>query len=197
MPKQAVLILEDDPTWQDILRELIADLNFKPVVAADYQAAEHELDRRRYALVVVDISLVFDDHADRGGVEFLKRINTLARRLPTIVVTGYPSVELAIETLAEQGAAYFFRKDDFDRRKFKAIVSENALVDVALNTLSEREREVLALMGEGRTNQEIAHRLTVSINTVKKHVQNIFTKLEVNSRAGAVAKAAEQEQEQL
>jgi GAF domain-containing protein len=55
--------------------------------------------------------------------------------------------------------------------------------------LSEREREVLTLLIQGQTNKEIAETLTVSVNTVKKHVQSIFTKLNVDSRAAAVAKA--------
>jgi DNA-binding NarL/FixJ family response regulator len=59
--------------------------------------------------------------------------------------------------------------------------------------LSEREREVLALLIDGRTNKEIAEALTVSVNTVKKHVQSIFTKLNVDSRAAAVAKALGQD----
>jgi GAF domain-containing protein len=55
--------------------------------------------------------------------------------------------------------------------------------------LSRREREVLTLLIQGRTNKEIAEALIVSVNTVKKHVQSIFTKLNVDSRAAAVAKA--------
>ncbi|HRV93336.1 MAG TPA: response regulator transcription factor [Anaerolineae bacterium] len=195
MTKQVVLILEDDPTWQKILQELITDLDFKPVVTASYEAAIAELPKRLYALAVVDISLVWNDHADRGGVAVLKEISQLTRRLPTIVVTGYPTVELAIETLADLAAVHFFQKNEFNRRKFKEVVRANALSETPLNSLSERERQVLSLMAEGQTNQEIADRLTVSINTIKKHVQSIFTKLNVSTRAAAVAKAAEQEPE--
>ncbi|MCB0179719.1 MAG: response regulator transcription factor [Anaerolineae bacterium] len=195
MTKQVVLILEDDPTWQKILQELITDLDFKPVVTASYEAAIAELPKRLYALAVVDISLVWNDHADRGGVAVLKEISQLTRRLPTIVVTGYPTVELAIETLADLAAVHFFQKNEFDRRKFKEVVRANSLSETPLNSLSERERQVLSLMAEGQTNQEIADRLTVSINTIKKHVQSIFTKLNVSTRAAAVAKAAEQEPE--
>ncbi len=54
--------------------------------------------------------------------------------------------------------------------------------------LSDRENEVLSLLIEGRTNKEIADALFVTVNTVKKHVQNIYTKLNVDSRAAAVAK---------
>jgi LuxR family maltose regulon positive regulatory protein len=56
-------------------------------------------------------------------------------------------------------------------------------------TLSEREREVLLLMAEGLSNQEIAGRLVISITTVKTHVGNIFNKLGANSRTQAIARA--------
>ena len=59
--------------------------------------------------------------------------------------------------------------------------------------LSKREEEVLDLLIRGQTNKQIAAELTVSVNTVKKHVQGIFTKLNVDSRAAAVARALGQE----
>jgi len=55
--------------------------------------------------------------------------------------------------------------------------------------LTDREREILALMVEGLPNQEIAERLVVSQSTVKFHVSNILSKLEVNTRTEAVALA--------
>jgi LuxR family maltose regulon positive regulatory protein len=55
--------------------------------------------------------------------------------------------------------------------------------------LTEREREVLQLLVDGESNREIAQRLVLSVNTVKKHVFNICGKLGVQSRAQAVAKA--------
>jgi LuxR family maltose regulon positive regulatory protein len=55
--------------------------------------------------------------------------------------------------------------------------------------LSEREIEVLQLIAEGLTNQEIANRLYLSLNTVKVHTRNIYGKLDAHHRAGAVAKA--------
>jgi LuxR family maltose regulon positive regulatory protein len=55
--------------------------------------------------------------------------------------------------------------------------------------LSERETEVLQLISEGLTNQEIATRLYLSLNTVKVHTRNIYGKLGAHHRAGAVARA--------
>ena len=57
--------------------------------------------------------------------------------------------------------------------------------------LSPRELDVLRLMAEGRTNQEIADALVVSLNTVKTHVKNIHSRLEATNRTQAVARARE------
>lgn len=57
--------------------------------------------------------------------------------------------------------------------------------------ISKREAEILLLMHEGLSNQQIADRLFVSENTVKKHISNIFIKLQVERRTEAVKKALE------
>jgi DNA-binding NarL/FixJ family response regulator len=58
--------------------------------------------------------------------------------------------------------------------------------DSALDTLSSREREVLALIGQGKTNAEIAAELVVGEGTIKTHINHLFTKLHLRDRAAAV-----------
>jgi DNA-binding NarL/FixJ family response regulator len=58
--------------------------------------------------------------------------------------------------------------------------------DPVLDALTNREREVLALIGQGRTNAEIAAELFVGDGTVKTHINNLFTKLQLRDRAAAV-----------
>ena len=94
----------------------------------------------------------------------------------------------------ELDAVNFFRKEAFNRREFVRVVKKEAATRYVLQDLSEREGEVLALMIRGQTNKEIAKALIVSVNTVKKHVQSIFTKLNVGTRAAAVAKALGEDQ---
>jgi LuxR family maltose regulon positive regulatory protein len=57
--------------------------------------------------------------------------------------------------------------------------------------LSQRELEVLRLIADGATNQEIAHELVLTVNTVKRHISNIFGKLHVSNRVQAIARARE------
>jgi len=56
--------------------------------------------------------------------------------------------------------------------------------------LSDREQDVLSLIAEGLSNQEIADRLVISLPTVKTHIGNIFNKLDVTSRTQALARAS-------
>ncbi|MEJ2558966.1 MAG: response regulator transcription factor, partial [Anaerolineae bacterium] len=60
-----------------------------------------------------------------------------------------------------------------------------------IEPLSERELEVLRRVAAGYSNQEIAQDLVVAVSTVKKHISNIYSKLEVGSRTQAVARARE------
>ncbi len=76
--------------------------------------------------------------------------------------------------------------------RLTAFFQRGATRDAAVSPfpdLTEREREVLALIAQGRNNQEIADRLHISGKTVSNHISNIFSKLQVADRAQAIVKA--------
>lgn len=194
MARAYILVVEDDVDWQKLLAEIVVDAGFMPVVAASADEAAKALTRYVFSLAIVDISLAFADYANRDGINTLRKIAQLSRRLPAIIITGYASIDLTVETLAQVRPVHFALKDKFDWSDFVQIIKKEALPSPAVASLSEREWEVLELMRQGQTNKEIATILTVTVNTVKKHAQSIFTKLEVNTRAEAVAKALEQKE---
>ncbi|CAN5846130.1 hypothetical protein BH23CHL8_BH23CHL8_21360 [soil metagenome] len=61
----------------------------------------------------------------------------------------------------------------------------------AFPELTDREREVLELVARGMSNQQITHRLVVSPKTVRNHISNIFSKMQVRDRAEAIVRARE------
>jgi DNA-binding NarL/FixJ family response regulator len=71
---------------------------------------------------------------------------------------------------------------------FASLRQPNA-IQAPFPELSEREREILGMIAAGRTNEQIADHLVVSLKTVRNHVSNIFVKLEVADRAQAMAMA--------
>jgi len=84
-----------------------------------------------------------------------------------------------IETVVVEKEVYVNRNENF--------VQDTSLV--AQLELSKRELEILGLLGQGHSNQEIAAKLFVSLSTVKTHIQNLFEKLDVKRRIQAVEKA--------
>lgn len=86
-----------------------------------------------------------------------------------------------IQKIVVEKPVYIERGDVFTR-------NEQAL---AMLNLSRRELDVLELMAQGLTNQEIASRLFVSLNTIKTHSMNLFEKMDVSRRTQAIAKGRE------
>ncbi|TSD46738.1 response regulator transcription factor [Rhodococcus sp. KBS0724] len=192
-----VVLAEDDV----LLREGLASLLTRSGVDVVGQAgdADQLLDSVRETspdLVVVDIRMP-PTHTTEG-LDAAKVIRDELPETGILVLSAHADVEQAMELLASgQGIGYLLKSritdvDDFvetlQRVAKGAAVIDPALVrelvtarrrNDPLAALSTREREVLALMAEGRSNVGIAHRLCVTAGTVEKHVRSILTKLEL------------------
>lgn len=195
----AALVVEDDAGWRSILAELLVDAGYEARLCNGYGEALGCLRRERFALAVIDLSLALPSadlarEADARPDGY--RLLPLARErgVPAIVVSGVAGAEEIERAYAEQGIRAYIQKQAFDRRAFLQAVAETRAAQAAaapLAQLTEREREVLALLAQGMVNKEIARALVITVNTVKRHLKSIFEKLGVHTRAAAAAQAIE------
>ena len=123
--------------------------------------------------------------------------------MPVVVMTGHGDIGIAVRAM-KGGAADFLEKP-FERATLlsavetaferiaqaETVTARAADAEVVLGVLTPREREILILMAQGMSNAEIAADLVVSSTTVKTHVGNVLTKLNVRDRVQAVVVAYE------
>lgn len=181
-----VLIVDDDAGWRSILEDLIQEAEFQPVVSASFGEALGLLRKDKFALAVVDLSLRGNQNLD--GLQLLKI--TQGHHIPTIVISGLSEPDEIKRIYAEHSISAYIEKQAFDRNAFKRILAdtrEASLSSNELSVLTDREREVLDLLAQGLTNKEIAEKLVITTNTVKRHLKAIFEKLNVHTRAAATA----------
>jgi serine/threonine-protein kinase PknK len=190
-----VVLAEDEL----LLREGMASLLERSGVQVVGQAGDAMqllalVDETAPDLVVVDIRM--PPTRTREGLEAAREIRRQHPEIGILVLSAHAEVEHAMELLASgRGIGYLLKSRVTDVTEFvntlERIAKGASVVDPALvqelvtihrridplAALSEREREVLALMAEGRSNAGIASRLWVTEGTVEKHVRSILQKL--------------------
>jgi DNA-binding NarL/FixJ family response regulator len=141
--------------------------------------ATRELRRREGSPPVLALT-TFDDDEVLAGV--------LRAGAAGFVLKGVPAEDLhrAVRVVADGGAWLDPAVTGRVLATYRSAPPPRAGRDPALDALTGREREVLALIGQGKTNGEIAAELFVSDGTVKTHINHLFTKLQLRDRAAAV-----------
>ncbi|AHK34034.1 protein kinase/transcriptional regulator [Rhodococcus opacus PD630] len=190
-----VILAEDDVLLREGLASLLTRSGFDVLEQAGDATTLLELVRERAPdLVMVDIRMP-PTHTTEG-LDAARAIRDEFPEVGILVLSAHADVEHAMELLASgRGIGYLLKSritdvDDFidtlQRIAAGASVVDPALVQELVSArrrndplaaLSAREREVLALMAEGRSNAGIARRLWVTEGTVEKHVRSILTKL--------------------
>ncbi len=118
-----VLLVEDEPSWQELLSEMVVDMGFAPRRADSYAQAIAALDEGGYALALLDVSLVEAEHGNQDGLRVLEQFRLRYPHTPAIILTGYATVDLAVKALAELRADDFLRKEQFDRQQFRDMIA--------------------------------------------------------------------------
>tara|TARA_A100000164_G_scaffold3209_1_gene2769 strand:+ start:1742 stop:3097 length:1356 start_codon:yes stop_codon:yes gene_type:complete len=107
-----ILIVDDNPDIRNILNELILDAGYNTRVAANYNQALSEIDKKIPDVAILDVKL---DKGDNDGIELLSHIKSKNKDVPVIIITGHANIEMAINSL-KLGAFEFIEKP-FDQTR--------------------------------------------------------------------------------
>lgn len=210
MPTINVLIADDHPLFRKGMRTLLDSMPDTTVVGEATTGSEAV----ELALALSPDLILMDLKMPEGGG--LAAIGQLSQKMPDariLVVTLFEDDE-SVFTALKAGARGYVLKDAEESEMMRAIQGvargeaifsptiASRLMDYftaakrsphadAFPDLTEREREILALIARGRSNFEIAEELTISLKTVRNHASNIFSKLQVADRTQAAIRARE------
>jgi DNA-binding NarL/FixJ family response regulator len=202
-PTVRVVLVDDHPVVRAGIRALVEGQPDLEVVgeAADAAAAVRLVDEVAPDVVLMDLSL----GEGPGGADVTRGLLALDDPPRVLVLTTYDTESDVLEALGA-GALGYVLKDAPADDLFRAIrgtargetmlapsVSARLARRAAspVPSVTPREIEVLRLLAQGLGNREMARQLLVSEATVKSHLTHIYTKLDVDTRAGAVAVAIE------
>nr|WP_206324722.1 MULTISPECIES: response regulator transcription factor [unclassified Streptomyces] len=167
--------------------------------AADGAEGVARAEELRPDVVLMDVKMPGTD-----GIEALKRLRALDNPAKVLIVTSFTEQRTVVPALRAGASGYVYKDIDPDAlagaiRSVHAghVLLQPEVAEALLaqddpqggtgrgTTLTEREREVLGLIADGRSNREIARALVLSEKTVKTHVSNILMKLDLADRTQA------------
>jgi len=193
--KIRVLCVDDHP----IVREgMAAILNLQPDMMLAGAAATGSEGLEQFIKLSPDVALVDLQLPDVSGFDLIKKIKAKSPNARIIVLSSHEG-DVDIQRALEAGAQGYvvkglvreelletIRSVHAGKRRLPAAVAQKLAEHMADEPISPRELEVLSLMAGGKRNKEIAGELSIAEDTVKMHVRNILSKLQVNDRTEAV-----------
>ena len=118
MQTTEILIVDDNADIRVILDDMIKDAGFKTRLAANYNQALSEIDKKIPDVAIIDVKL---DKGDNDGIELLNHLKQKNKDVPVIIISGHANIEMAIESL-KSGAFEFIQKP-FDRERLMNFVN--------------------------------------------------------------------------
>jgi two-component system, NtrC family, nitrogen regulation response regulator NtrX len=107
-----ILIVDDNADIRNIINELIIDAGYVTRVAANYNQALNEIDKKLPNVAIIDVKL---DKGDKDGIELLTHIKDKNKDIPVIIISGHANIEMAIESL--KNGAFEFIEKPFDQER--------------------------------------------------------------------------------
>ncbi len=212
-PKTRIVIADDHPLLREALTQVFSSQKDMEVVgeASNGEEAIKLASQLKPDILVMDIMMPKFD-----GLEASRQIKKITPNTAILILTAYDDDNYVLGLL-EAGAAGYLMKSAKGQDLVKAVRAIQAGESVlhpkiiekllkqamakpagtaehkAKDLLSNREMEMLKLLATGMSNKEIAEKLCLSLRTVKAHMSNIFTKMNVASRSEALVEALRKE----
>ncbi len=203
MSEIRVLIVEDEPVIAENIAQYLNNNDFKVSgIAYDDEEAKKILENDLPDAVILDINL----ESEMNGIDIAQLINA-RYHLPFVFLTSYADRETIekAKTVTPWGyivkpfnentilATLAIAVSNFAQANKKGLleISLEKINKHLLSALSEREFDVLKLIYDGATNRQIADALFVSVNTVKKHINSAYLKMDAASRTSAIVRLRE------
>ena len=180
-----LLLADDHPAFRRGLELMLDDVDDVEVVGRAATGAEAvELG----AQLSPDVVLMDLRMPDLDGIEATRRLVQHDPVPAVVVLTMFEDGESVIAAMRAGARGYLLKGAEQDEieRAVRAAAAGEVIFGPAV---ARGEREVLALIAVGKGNAAIAHELQINLKTVRNHVSNIFTKLQVTDRASAIVKA--------
>lgn len=204
-----ILVADDHPAFRTGLQQMLQDIPDLEVVGeAESGAQAVELTQELAPdVVVMDLRMPGID-----GIEATRRLQLVAPSAAVIVLTMFEDDDSVYAAMRAGALGYLLKGSQQDEivRAIRAVAAGEAIFGPeiarrviahfstgagsprqAFPGLTDREREILEKIAGGLGNATIAHELSISLKTVRNHVSNIFTKLQVSDRSAAIVKARE------
>ena len=112
-----ILIIDDNPDIRNILNDLISDAGYETRIAANYNQALNEIDKKLPDVAIIDVKL---DKGDNDGIELLNHIKNKNKDIPVIIISGHANIEMAIKSL--KSGAFEFLEKPFDEERLMNFV---------------------------------------------------------------------------
>jgi DNA-binding NarL/FixJ family response regulator len=193
--KIRILFVDDHPVVRDGLEAII---NLQPDMMSVGAAATGGEALERFLELRPDVTLVDLQLPDMSGFDLIKKIRDKSPNARIVVLSSHEG-DVDIQRALESGAQGYavkgivrgelleiIRSVHAGKRRLPAAVAQKLTEHMGDEPISPRELEVLSLMAAGKRNKEIAGDLSIAEDTVKMHVRNILSKLQVNDRTEAV-----------
>ncbi|MDB5437905.1 MAG: response regulator [Caulobacteraceae bacterium] len=193
MPESDIHVIDDDEAVRDSLAFV---LETSGMTVRTYESALEfleQLDRLGTGCIITDIRM-----PDMNGLDLIRRLKERGVDNPMIVITGHGDVPLAVEAM-KAGVIDFLEKPFDEEALIRAIgsarahqsrsvhdLAERRRLKTIFESLSQREREVLQGVVEGKMNKVIAHELGISHRTVDVYRANVMAKTGANGLSDLV-----------